>query len=90
MQLNINDYYTDFVQSFTMLGYNIRWAEREFRFGDKLETVPVRVILNPVDGKEILLYTFFELFVKETIFQNLTKSDKRKITELFIQISNKN
>ena len=65
MQLNINDYYTDFVQSFTMLGYNIRWAEREFCFGDKLETVPVRVILNPVDGKEILLYTFFELFVNK-------------------------
>lgn len=91
MKLDFNDYYTDFVDHVTSLGFVSKMVDRTFYFpsyhnSNDSVTVPVRVFIHPVTGREVMAHELFKSYIRITIKKCFFQPDVQSIESVFNEI----
>jgi hypothetical protein len=73
MTLEFNSFYAEFLSKLETLGFETRMVDKTMEFPayhnqTRTEIIPVRMVVDPLTGKEILASVLFDNYVK-TIFR---------------------
>ena len=90
MTLEFNSFYAEFLSKLDTLGFETRMVDKTMEFPayhnqTRTEIIPVRMVADPLTGKEILASVLFERYIKTVFRMTFISPDRSSICDIINQ-----
>lgn len=87
MVLEFNSFYIEFLKHLVLIGFDTKMVETNIEFKSyhnqtRSEKIPLRVVIDPLTGKEVLASVLFEKYIESVVKQIFINPNRIEISKI--------